>query len=251
MLLNPNTKIQQEKLADYCRTGEYTPLEGVTPNRVHHYRRLIFNIALDTLSTAYPITKKLLGSESWKEIVEKFYSESECTTPYVWRMPLDFYEFVKSNQSLNELMQRHPFILDLIYFEWIELEMYMMEDIPQDSGKPNGDLKKDVLVLNPESKVLLLDFPVHRLAPEEITSNHKGKYYCLCFREPIDRKIQFIDLSAYYAFLIENLYAGNAVEDVIAHAAEDMSLPIEKIEENTMPFIEHLRSSGFVLGFNP
>ena len=56
MLLTEHTKQVQLDLAEYCRTGEYKPLPGITANRVEHYRRLVFNVVKNTdLSGSYRV----------------------------------------------------------------------------------------------------------------------------------------------------------------------------------------------------
>jgi hypothetical protein len=250
MQQSSNTLKNQYNLAEYCRTGESTQLDGVTPNRIHHYRRLIFNIALDTLSTAFPISKKLLGSDIWREMVDLFYSNSTCTSPFVWKMPQDFFEFYELEGSFSTQKQKHPFLSDLIHFELIELEMYMMEDISVPELEKTGSIIKNKIILHPESKIILLDYPVHVKPPNEINDEDKGQYYCLCFREPIDRKILFIDLSPYFAFVIEQLFNNLTLEEISNQASESIGMTFDELMEQTIPFIEHLDSKGFVVGYD-
>lgn len=250
MPLTPKTLDNQLKLADYCRTGETQDIEGLTPNRVHHYRRLIFNIALDTLSTAFPITLKLLGQEQWEMVIEKFYAESKCTSPYVWKMPEDFYEFFKTQASQSPLIKVYPFLFDLLYFELVELNMYMMEDEILPHCNKEGHLEQDKIVVHPESKVILLEYPVHIKAPETITANDKGQYYCLCFREPTERKILFFDLSAYLAFVIEQLFQKRDLNSITEEASASLGVDKKTLVQNTLPFLENLVSKGFIMGYS-
>ena len=250
MLPNSNTLKNQYKLAEYCRTGEITQLDGVTPNRIHHYRRLIFNIALDTLSTAYPISNKLLGQEAWKEMVDLFYRNTACTSPFVWKMAQDFHEFYEQASSFSRIKEEYPFLSDLIHFELIELEMYMMEDISVPKFSKHGSFRESQIVLHPESKIILLDYPGHTTPPKEIKPENKGQFYCLCFREPVDRKILFIDLSPFFAFVIEQLFNNLTLEQITQQAAESLKMTKAELLEKTIPFIEHLDSKGFVVGYN-
>ena len=56
-MLKKETQLQQNLLADYCRTGtEPEGLIGINKENLHHYRRLVYNIVTDILETAYPIT---------------------------------------------------------------------------------------------------------------------------------------------------------------------------------------------------
>lgn len=247
---NSNTLKNQLELAEYCKTGEIPQLDGVTPNRINHYRRLIFNIALETLSSAYPISKDLLGDETWRTMVDLFYKNTTCTSPYVWKMPQDFYEFFTKETNFLTENELYPFLSDLILFELIELEMYMMEDIPVLGVKNEGSFQESKIILHPESKIILLNYPVHTTPPAQISSENKGQFYCLCFREPIDRKILFIDLSPFFAFVIEQLFNNLTLVEITQQAAESIGMTADDLMEQTIPFIEHLDSKGFVIGYH-
>jgi hypothetical protein len=210
---------------------------------------LIFNIALDTLSTAYPISKELLGETVWTGIVDRFYKNTACTSPYVWKMPQDFYEYFKAKEICSNEKKQFPFLSDLVYFELLELEMYMMEDAAIPEVNPKGSFSVDKIVLHPESKIILLNYPVHTTPPAQISLEDNGQYYCLCFREPIDKKILFIDLSPYFAFVIEQLFNNLSLEVITLQASESIGLNADELMEQTIPFLEHLDSKGFIIGY--
>lgn len=69
--LFPDTKRVQLAMADYCRHPDEVSIPGENMHRMHHYRRLIFNVIAGALETAYPVTQKYLGS-SWKQLTEDF-----------------------------------------------------------------------------------------------------------------------------------------------------------------------------------
>lgn len=246
-MLNTSTHKAQSNLAEYCRTEVLQDIPGLTEGRIQQYRRLIFNIILDTLSNAYPISLKLLGKEKWRNIVHHFFSTYACSEPQVWKMPLDFLKWFDQTE-LHE-KDIYPFLANLIYFEWIELELYMMEDIASENLSNNGDFFKDNLVLNPESKILLLDYPVHTKNPTTITKKDKGNYYCLAYREPKDCKVKFIDLSSINAFVIEQLYKDLTLDNIIQQIAQQTSLDLLEIKKQIEPFITHIFTEKFILGF--
>ena len=51
---------QQQLLAAYCRNGVDVEILGTTDGRLHNYRRLVFNVVRDALSSTYPLTYNLL-----------------------------------------------------------------------------------------------------------------------------------------------------------------------------------------------
>jgi len=247
--LPPDTAfIQQQRLAHYCRTGNYKRLLGTTPNRVQQYRRLVYNVADDTLQTAYPLTYALLTTAEWDALVNDFYSNHRCQSYQVWKMPYELYEYVAGNDL--SLKQQYPFLTDLLLFEWMEIELFMMEDKKAGAFLREGELITDVLVCNPEHVLLQLDYPVHTKKAATITSADHGLYYLLLYRLPDTGQVQFIELSAFYAWLVEQVTTtGYPVYEISKEAASLFNIPRQVLLENCVPLLEELQQQQFILGF--
>jgi len=192
----------QSSLANYCRTGEYTPIPGVKEKNVGRYRQLIFNVVNGSLQSAYPLTYSLLGEEEWHELAHTFFSSHRCQSPLVWQMPKELYEFVVEENY--PLAKKYPFLSDLLLFEWKEVEVYMMEDI-----EPYPFTKKRIndagLVLNPEIQVLSLEYPVHLKNAKEISEKDKGVYFVSLHREPETGRVLFTNMQYPHVQVIEKL----------------------------------------------
>jgi hypothetical protein len=247
-LLKETTREQQFKLAEYCKTGIKPELLGVKDENLHHYRRLVFNIGLDTLETAYPITYSFLDSEIWHSLVRDFYAEHKCQTPQVWRMPLEFYEYCLKKDIQAKLTI--PFLNDLLYFEWLELEVHTMDDIAYPLFILEGDWLNEPIALNPEHKLIKLTYPVHMLAPTEITLDAAGNYFLLMYREKESGNIQFMDISILYAYIIEQLQNGLVLNSIIEEANTLFQInDLNLIKEHVLNFITDLKQRQFILGF--
>ncbi|REJ82936.1 MAG: DUF2063 domain-containing protein [Bacteroidetes bacterium] len=191
----------QSQLADYCRTGiNSLPEDAVHPEHVKHYRRLVYNVIEDSLSSAYPLTRKLLGQESWDQIVHEFFRSHKCRSAQVWKMPGEFYEYISEINST--LKEEYPILTDLLLFEWMEIVVFMMEDIKVDYAE-EGSYSEDRLVLNPEIRIIGLNYPVHLKNASKITAGDKAQYYVLVFRNPENHKVQFMNITALHVKLLE------------------------------------------------
>jgi hypothetical protein len=126
MLLKTETYKIQNKLSEYCRNGKLIEIKGAVTDRLPHYRRLVFNVVKDAVENTYPIAHKYINKNIWKEICHDFFTNHKCKDPQVWRMPKEFVEYCKNRQFAEQY--NLPFLNDLLYFEWLEVEMYMMED---------------------------------------------------------------------------------------------------------------------------
>lgn len=248
MYLSNYTETQQNNFASFCKTNILKPIDGLTENRIHHYRRLIYGVVDDSLRSAYPLTENLLTVDEWKFIVDEFVAKHKSQSPQIWKMPYEFYKFIDQNDF--ELKTKYRHLMDLLLFEWKEIELYMMED-------KNNDLKKlsleiynhSKIVVNKEYEILQLSFPVHRKQPNNISLSDKGVYYVLMFRA--EDKVQFFDLSPFFVWLIFEIENNNySIGQLIKKSeAVNKNISCKIIKENFLKFIYTMHSKGFVLGF--
>lgn len=248
-LLKEDTHKQQSTLAEYCRNGEVpTDLIDINKDNLYQYRRLCFNIASDIIETAYPITYSFLDREVWDELVNTYYAEHKCQTAQVWRMPLEFHGYCVEKRIAEKL--NVPFLNDLLYFEWLELEVHTMEDIVYPKAKPKGDWVNDQIAINPEHKLIRLEYPVHTTPPAEITPDKKGDYFLLIYREQESGNVHFIDLSMFYTYILENIKNGALLKDILVEANTLFQInDIKLLKERSLTFINDLKQRNFITGF--
>lgn len=201
--LKPSTVNAQTQLAKYCREGELVEIEGAARDRIATYRRLVFSVVSDALVRSYPLTKALLTEIEWANLVHDFFELHKCADPQVWKMPFELIDFVKEKQE--HLQEKYPQLIDLMGFEWIEIELYMMPDKPFPKMSCN-DPMNEPWVFNPEHQFIILSYPVHDRKANLILSEDKGTYHVLAFRHPHTGSIHFTKLN-------------NAVAEVLTHLA--------------------------------
>ncbi len=246
--LHEYTRNQQSSLANYVRTGTLNNVEGLTENRVHYYRKLVHNVLNDSLQSAFPITYDLLEEDEWYDLVEKFFRYHDCQSNEIWKMPYEFYQFTISNE--NNLIMKYPHLNDLLLLEWTEIEVYMMENKPPHKFNIEGDLLNDVLVLNPEFNIIKLKYPVHIKGSREINKDDLGNYFVLIYREPKTFRVQFVNLSVYFAWLIARLLEeSKPLIDIYEAAEETFRVDKSILEKNSYQFITDMINNKFILGF--
>lgn len=244
-MLHPETQQQQEALAAYCRTGSAEPdLVGVTPGRLPHYRRLVLGIVHDALASAYPVAKKYLGAR-WEELVEEFFAAHPSAEPQIWRFPHELLVYVSANERWR---QDFPILPNLLQFEWLEVEVFMMENGELPPVKNHGDWLYDRLVFRAEHKLVALDYPVHTTPPEQITSAD-GPHYALLFREGDGLRVRFIALSALHVVVLEQLQAGMRLVALLPELSAQLNLDAFELQLHVVEFLNDLHQRGFVVGF--
>jgi hypothetical protein len=247
-LLKKDTKEIQSKLADYCRTGELTLTTEVNQKHVHHYRRLVYNIIDDILESAFPIFFEYVSDEVWDEMVNDFFSNHNCQTPQVWKVPGEFYEYAIEKDWVEKY--KMPFLEDLLLFEWIEMDIHTMKDEVFPEFRTEGDWTKDIIVLNPEYRILQTKYPVHITAPVNITEANAGQFFILIFRQPETGRIQFLDISVFYALSIEKIEEEKNLAQVIDELQTVFSFPDKnQAQTHIITFLEDLKQKGFVMGY--
>jgi hypothetical protein len=248
MHLLKDTIAIQEQLGEYCRTGEEQVLPGITPGRLHHYRRLISNVVQDTLRTAFPITVAALEESQWDELVQDFFTEGIPQTPQVWKLPLEFYEYHAGRET--GLKMDLPFLDDLLYFEWMEIEIHTMPDRSYPEFLNEGDLFLDQLVFNPEYEIVKLEYPIHT-HPVSEALHMKGDHFALLYRLPESGHVQFLGLSALNVYIITRLQEEKVALNEIKHEFARVA-GIESgryLDDALEKFLGDLLERKMILGF--
>ncbi|GAA0564920.1 HvfC/BufC N-terminal domain-containing protein [Chitinophaga japonensis] len=248
MPLSDLTRRHQSALASYCRTGQYNAIPGVHAGHVTHYRRLVYNVVDDMLQSAYPLTHHLLKAKEWKALVQEFFSNHPCQSPQVWYMPGELYQYMLQVQ--HPLLQQYDCLQELLWLEWTEVELFMMEDRPVEYT-PDGDLLTDALVLNPEHRLQRFRYPVHLKPARQITANDQGDYFLVLYRKPDTGEVSFLNLSPVLAHMLELLAEGpQPVSELIRQSCAAWQLPLTPdIEAAGSAFFSQALESGLIPGF--
>ena len=246
MYLNIHTKEVQSQLANYCRTGLIGEIPGANPDHLKHYRRLVYNIINDSLQSAYPLTYQLLKDSSWDELVDEFFTNHPCQSPQVWWMPKEFYEYLVERN--HALIHKYPFLPNLLEMEWLEVELFMMEDINIDYHR-NGRLSADKMVLNPEHRLVRFDYPVHLKNAFQINSEDKGNYFLVMHREPSSGKVNFTEVSVFFARMLEILGDQSlTIDEMITLTSADFKLKVTaQINAEVKHFVQKAINNQLIL----
>ncbi len=249
MKLREDTERIQNLLGDYCRTGVEQDIPGITPGRLHHYRRLVYNVVRNTMDTAFPISLAALGEEQWDELVQDFFSKERPQTPQIWKLPFEFYKY-HSNQDTGTRIHK-PYLDDLLYFEWIEIEIHTMPDRTVPEHSKTGNIFLDILAFNPEYEIIRLDYPVH-MHPAGQTMELKGEYFVLVFRSPETGHVQFLDLSGLNTYILTRLAEERVpLNDLKGDIARMAGIESGKyLDDSLSTFIGDLIEKKLILGFN-
>lgn len=244
--LHTETYQEQSKLAGYCRSGKTPEIKGVTPNRLHHYRRLVYNVVKDALASSYPLAVNLLNEKEWENLCQEFFENHACQDPQVWKMPFELIGYLEPLD--HPLKNKYPHLMTLLLFEWKEVEYYMMPDRIQPS--PSGtDIWSDAWALNAEAEVMTLEYPVHLKNARFISRTDSGQYFCLIFRQPVTGKVKFMNLSPFFAWLLAAMMANATAPEELFPVIQNQFGISDKdfLLQNISPLYQKLKQDGFLI----
>lgn len=247
MQLSEPTFKHQSNLASYCRTGKLSTIPGIIRENVHHYRRLVYNVVDDMLQNAYPITHELLTAKEWEGAVNNFFTNHPCQSPQVWYMPKEFYQFLADTK--HPLLKKYPFLEELLWFEWVEIELFMMEDKIVQADK-SGNILSGRLVLNPEHHLFSFNYPVHNKNAKLIKISDKGMYYVIAHRNT-EGEVIFTDSSPALIRMIEYLSESPlSIKELFNEFQQEYNLLLsDEDQKSIIRFFENAYKQQLIIGF--
>ena len=245
MLTKETIEIQHE-LANYCKSGHLTEIKGAKQDRLHNYRRLIYNINDDAIESAYPIARSFLEESQWKEMLDTFILEHKCQHPQIMHMPGEFIDFV-SQKNYAEKFQL-PWLIDLLNFEWVEVIIHTMKDQSIGDYTENGDFKTQPLIFSPYFQLIELEYPIHKLRTTDI-NNEKGNYFMLVYRQE-NGTVQYLELNQLTHFIIHEMKENSSsllesIEPILIKTQPEIRA---NFIQNAHSFLKNLTQLGIVLG---
>ena len=248
MNLQKPTAKAQNQLGEYCRTGVNKNIPGVIEKRLHHYRRLVFNVVKNTMHQAYPLTLQVLGEKKFNGMIHDFFSHHKSKTPQVWKLPGEFYEYALNTDFKEKTAKK--WLNDLLLFEWIEIEVHTMPDKDIPEFNPEGNIMEDILLSNPESRMIQLEYPVHLMGVKEAEKN-KGSYFVLVTRDPGTGKVNFFNLSVLHTWIYEKItYERINIKKILHQIPHVFGIQKnEKLIVNISAFLTDLLERKAFIGF--
>lgn len=238
----------QFALASHLRHPHRVPRPvGISARRATIYHGLVRNNLEGFLLACFPITHRLLGVRRWSRLVDAFFREARCHTPYFREIPREFLHWLLTSSSLPITFP--AWLPELAHYEWVELAVDVM-DVPAPVYNPTGNLLDEQPVLAAAAMNLAYVWPVHRISsewrPRKPTATN-----LLVFRDAHEA-VQFIALNPVSARLVALLQAAKGElsgRDACLQVAQELQHPEpELLLPHGAHLLEQLRTAGAILG---
>lgn len=238
----------QFALASHLRHPRRVPRPvGISARRTAIYRGLVRNNLEGFLLACFPITHRLLGVRRWPQLVDAFFREARCHTPYFREIPREFLHWLLTSPSLPVTFP--AWLPELAHYEWVELAVDVM-DAPAPVYNPTGNLLDEPPVLAAAAMNLAYVWPVHRISPEW-RPRKPSATHLLVFRDTHEA-VQFIALNPVSARLVALLQAAEGElsgRDACLRVAHELQHPEPGLLlTHGAHLLDQLRTAGAILG---
>lgn len=248
-MLAKETYITQSNLAAYCKDGKLRPIEGIREERLHHYRRLVYNITADALESAYPIANNILQDDQWRQILNEFIAEHKAQHAQLYLMPGELIDFAIKKKYADRF--DIPFLIDLLKFEWAEVLVHSMTDIEDLETLPIDDLLNNNLKVTPYHSLLVLEFPIQLLNSEDIY-DIKEKSYNLVHRENTGTVHYTILNELTYHLIKEFSSTANSLIEILSPLVANMEVTKKQsLLNGAIQFVQKLIDKEIIIGKYP
>lgn len=220
--------------------------KGVPAKRIGIYAELLFNNLESTLSSCFPVSRKVLGVRRWQTLVRNFLAHYRCATPLFRQIPEEFLLWLQQGASA----ELPPYLPQLAHYEWVELALAVSDAVAPEGIHTAGDLLEGVPVLAPALMLLRYDWPVQHISPRrKPTQPLNEPVFLLVFRDVSD-EVRFIELNPITARLVELLQLGSRTGYVVLTqiSAELAHSEPERIVAFGADILANLREQGAILG---
>ncbi|MDC9729500.1 MAG: putative DNA-binding domain-containing protein [Methyloprofundus sp.] len=198
-------KNTQAEFSAYIRNPANKPCPSdVKPERMQVYRELFFNNIEGFLSSNFPVLASLFSKEKWLTLVQEFFEQHPCTTPYFAEIPEEFLLYLQNERPKTET--DYPFMLELAHYEWVEMALSVStENLPQADQVSNPLQLDNKISLSPLAWPLAYQFPVHKISADYLPfQTPEDASYLVVYRD-LDDDVHFIELATMSFQLLQPL----------------------------------------------
>jgi len=194
------------------------PLYAEVGNPINTYKELIHYRFKEVIYSAFPRFLELISEDIIDTLIVDFI-KSRPQTPFIWKMPDEFRLFLLK----SDLAQKYPFMEDMLWFEWIEIELFMGNYTPRVAEDFSW---KERYMLSPSAVIRELYFPVHY----EQEYAQGGIYPLLMFYNFETHDVHFQEITPFLQQFLMSLKKRN-IQTYLKEICKTYELDIKEVKE--------------------
>lgn len=235
----------------YIRDPQRSSVPGdIEKRRIDLYRELMFNNVEGFLSTGFPVLRRLMDEGSWTVLVQGFFSNHRCKTPYFFEISEEFLEYLQHERGVQE--GDVPFMLELAHYEWVEMALALAADELPDQdlrSLPIDDLKRKYAV-SPLAWFLAYRYPVHKISVSFQPEDPPDQPTYLVVYRNLEDDVKFMEINSVTYRLLQLLEENQvkAVENCLTTLSKELTyLDRTAVFESGINIVQRLRQRGIVI----
>jgi hypothetical protein len=170
------------------------------------YRRMVRSRFYQTIDHAFERLIGVVGVERFHRVVDRFLAEDPPRSPYLRDLPGEFLRFVEKHPSaLAEPEPLPPYALDLMRYEWAELDAaYSHEEVRADDVVAL-DMQRPA-VLSPAHRLLRLEHRVHAIGTDGAGAPaERALVHLLLYRDRHTHEVETLELTPVAATMLATI----------------------------------------------
>ena len=218
-------KVVQQRFFDLITSQE--PLFMSKANPIETYKELIHYRFKEVILMAFPRFCEYLSEEEINQYIVDFII-SAPKTPYIWQMPNEFRTFLCKQ---TDILKRFAFADDLLWFEWIEIEVFM-RNFSRQKIKPFS--WSSSLKLSDSTVLQKLDYA----AFDNTRLQTNADYFVLLYYNFETHEVHFQELTEFLYRFLEHLETHTLTQTLETFSAQ-FEASVQDIQEILEPTLIH------------
>ncbi len=246
----PGFQAEQLAFSAYIRNPAVHPVpEGIEARRMKIYADLFYRNIESFMASAFPVTKRIFLDPSWTdtlwaELMRQFIHHHPSESPYFQEISQEFLQFM----SDHEIKTRHPWLLEFLHYEWVELALGVSDETwPDTPVDREGDLLGP-LVVSPLVWPLAYTYAVQNIGPGHLPAQPPETLTLLMVYRRPDDTVHFMASSPMTHRLLELIGSGLDGQSAIQQIATESGLNPDVFRENALRALSKLRDVNIILG---
>ena len=189
--------------------------EGFENTAINVYQKLVFMRYLEVIKNSFPLFIDEISEKKLESSV-KFFMKETPETPFVWQIPNDFRKFVKKNKIFND----KKYLYELMYYDWIEIEIYMKE---YKFKKQKKFSYKNNYVLSKSARIKRFDFDI-------INKEYKVKRenFVIIYHDFQSNEVVYREINQLIYVLIKSLNKKQSLQDILKEICKENEIDFKE-----------------------
>jgi len=212
---------------------------GIESASRHHkvYNRLLFYRFEEVIENAFARLRPLVEPHEWNSLIAGFIQHGG-RSPYIWQLPNEFRKYAADKIAL-------PFARDLLWFEWIEIELMMQKPREQQAKTLRWNRPA---TLSPTARIKKLAYPVHDKGSDaSLPTAQKAAYPLLVYLEPETHRVMFLEITPFMYKVLKSLKKKTTPKEAVRLVAKAYGEKSGEVSEIIRPVLERFYALGILI----